>query len=227
MIAAKTALILRFAQDEAGDWIAELDCGHTQHIRHRPPWQDHPWVLEAAERHSRLGTPWECGRCALPGQNLARYLKLKPAQQRDVDLRLCALALPVWEAYCAAHAPLDYVESVVGTHQRVETSLPAETLALLQEPVPDPERLKSLAYRYREPIVALQDLDLEWPEAVEMAYYAMYNALRRHGLGEPVDAEVIVRQVLSLFETDTGAQMFYGVLNQRVLDARREPENKA
>lgn len=226
MSAPASALIQAFQQDEQGDWVAALSCGHTQHIRHHPPWRDNPWVLDTAGRESRLGTAWECGRCALPGQNLARYRQLTPDQQRDVDLRLCALALPVWEAYCAAHAPLDYIESVVGTRQRVETALPAEALTLLRQPVADPERLKAVAYRYREPIVALQDLDLEWPDPVEMAYYAIYNALRRHGLGQQVDAEVIVRQVLSLFEPDTGAQILYGILNQRVLDARRELENE-
>ena len=40
--------ILGFHQDEYGDWVAELACGHTQHVRHRPPWELRPWV--ATER---------------------------------------------------------------------------------------------------------------------------------------------------------------------------------
>ncbi len=31
-----------YHQDEVGDWVAELRCGHGQHVRHRPPF----WVRE-------------------------------------------------------------------------------------------------------------------------------------------------------------------------------------
>ncbi|MFB8831117.1 DUF3565 domain-containing protein [Azotobacter sp. CWF10] len=24
--------------------MAVLSCGHTQHLRHQPPWQNRPWV---------------------------------------------------------------------------------------------------------------------------------------------------------------------------------------
>jgi hypothetical protein len=30
--------IVGFHQDEHADWVAELQCGHTQHVRHHPPW---------------------------------------------------------------------------------------------------------------------------------------------------------------------------------------------
>jgi hypothetical protein len=29
--------IVGFHQDEHQDWVAELSCGHNQHVRHRPP----------------------------------------------------------------------------------------------------------------------------------------------------------------------------------------------
>jgi len=25
-------------------WVADLACGHTQHVRHDPPWQNRTWV---------------------------------------------------------------------------------------------------------------------------------------------------------------------------------------
>ena len=34
--------ITGYHQDELGDWVAELDCGHNQHVRHRPPFQLRP-----------------------------------------------------------------------------------------------------------------------------------------------------------------------------------------
>lgn len=55
-----------FHQDEAGDWVAELACGHGQHIRHNPPFRLAPWVLDEAGRAGRLGTVLECGWCDRP-----------------------------------------------------------------------------------------------------------------------------------------------------------------
>ncbi len=37
--------IVSFHLDEQGHWVAELACGHGQHVRHDPPWQNRPWVL--------------------------------------------------------------------------------------------------------------------------------------------------------------------------------------
>jgi len=49
--------------DDEGDWVAELICGHNQHVRHRPPFQLRPWVLDAAGRSARLGSPLDCPLC--------------------------------------------------------------------------------------------------------------------------------------------------------------------
>ena len=55
--------IAGFHQDDAGDWVAELSCGHNQHVRHKPPFQDRPWVVTEPGRASRLGTEIECPLC--------------------------------------------------------------------------------------------------------------------------------------------------------------------
>ncbi len=55
--------IVSFKQDEAGDWVAELECGHGYHMRHRPPWQDRAWVLTPEGRAERIGIELECVRC--------------------------------------------------------------------------------------------------------------------------------------------------------------------
>ncbi len=55
--------ILGFHRDREGDWVADLGCGHTQHVRHRPPWQNRPWVTTEAGRRSRLGVELECTKC--------------------------------------------------------------------------------------------------------------------------------------------------------------------
>lgn len=53
-----------FRQDEAGDWIADLECGHSQHVRHNPPWENRPWVMSADTRDDRVGSFMQCLRCA-------------------------------------------------------------------------------------------------------------------------------------------------------------------
>ena len=52
--------IAGFHVDDEGQWVAELECGHTRHMRHDPPWQVRPWVL-SPEGHFILSEPkcWE------------------------------------------------------------------------------------------------------------------------------------------------------------------------
>lgn len=58
--------ITGFHQDEEGHWVAELECGHTQHVRHQPPWQLRPWVITESGRAAHLGTTLRCVECARP-----------------------------------------------------------------------------------------------------------------------------------------------------------------
>jgi hypothetical protein len=55
--------IIGYHVDEEGQWVADLTCGHGQHVRHDPPWQVRPWVITAAGRRSHLGTELDCVRC--------------------------------------------------------------------------------------------------------------------------------------------------------------------
>jgi hypothetical protein len=55
--------IVGFHQDEVGDWVADLACGHRQHVRHRPPFTLRPWVVTEAGRASKLGALLDCPRC--------------------------------------------------------------------------------------------------------------------------------------------------------------------
>ncbi|MEC5398741.1 DUF3565 domain-containing protein [Uliginosibacterium sp. H1] len=56
-------LITGFHQDEEHHWVAELDCGHNQHVRHDPPWVSRPWVTTAAGRAGKLGALLVCRKC--------------------------------------------------------------------------------------------------------------------------------------------------------------------
>ena len=55
--------IVGFDQDEVGDWVAILACGHTQHVRHNPPLVSRPWVLTETGRRRFLGHQLDCERC--------------------------------------------------------------------------------------------------------------------------------------------------------------------
>ena len=55
--------ITGFHRDADEHWVAELECGHSQHVRHDPPWVERPWVLNENTRRARIGTPLECVAC--------------------------------------------------------------------------------------------------------------------------------------------------------------------
>jgi len=55
--------IIAYHQDEFNDWVAELQCGHHQHVRHNPPWVSRPWVISEAGRRSKIGMVLACKKC--------------------------------------------------------------------------------------------------------------------------------------------------------------------
>jgi hypothetical protein len=55
--------IVGFHRDAQHDWVAELACGHDQHVRHHPPWTNRPWVTTEEGRRARLGQTLDCKLC--------------------------------------------------------------------------------------------------------------------------------------------------------------------
>lgn len=55
--------IAGYRTDEQRHWVAELACGHLQHVRHNPPWVERPWVITPAGRESMLGFRLDCKKC--------------------------------------------------------------------------------------------------------------------------------------------------------------------
>jgi hypothetical protein len=55
--------IIGFHRDEENHWVADLECGHGQHVRHDPPWMVREWVTTEEGRRSRLGSELDCKRC--------------------------------------------------------------------------------------------------------------------------------------------------------------------
>ncbi|KJZ15110.1 MAG: DUF3565 domain-containing protein [Marinomonas sp.] len=57
--------IKAYHQDEEADWVAVLACGHFQHVRHKPPFTNRPWVITQEGRDSMLGFELNCKKCDL------------------------------------------------------------------------------------------------------------------------------------------------------------------
>ncbi|MBL8513552.1 MAG: hypothetical protein JNJ55_06140 [Betaproteobacteria bacterium] len=123
----------------------------------------------------------------------SKFQSMESELKRNVLLELCGAALSVWEQGFKGASNPSYQESVTGSVQLVEIDLPRHALREIVD-------LKSncgVCERYREPIVALQDMDWELPDHLELAYYAIYNAHRRYRLNEAIDERLILQQALS------------------------------
>jgi tellurite resistance-related uncharacterized protein len=55
--------ICGFHRDDEDTWVAELACGHGQHVRHAPPWQQRAWVNSEEGRRAKLGAELDCLYC--------------------------------------------------------------------------------------------------------------------------------------------------------------------
>ena len=55
--------IVGYHKDDEGYWVAELDCGHFQHVRHNPPMVSRLWVLTDKGREDMLGYQLKCKKC--------------------------------------------------------------------------------------------------------------------------------------------------------------------
>ncbi|MDE2420222.1 MAG: DUF3565 domain-containing protein [Gammaproteobacteria bacterium] len=55
--------IVGFHQDIESHWVAELECGHFQHVRHNPPWMNRLWVITPEGRDQKIGMMLQCKKC--------------------------------------------------------------------------------------------------------------------------------------------------------------------
>lgn len=60
--------MIGFHLDDEGHWVAELECGHNQHVRHNPPWFVRTWVTTEEGRRNALGQTLDCKRCDADAQ---------------------------------------------------------------------------------------------------------------------------------------------------------------
>lgn len=83
--------IVGFRRDDRGDWVAELECGHGQHVRHRPPFENRAWVLDPGRRAAMIGKPRECPLCDVcPSANREAELMDESVYDHDIVIALAA-----------------------------------------------------------------------------------------------------------------------------------------
>jgi len=105
--------IVGYHQDDASVWVAELSCGHGQHMRHDPPWQSRPWVTSEQGRAGQLGTELDCAYCemaALP-LGLVAYKQTPSFTEATLPnaLRAEHQTKPgVWAQIVVEHGKLEY-----------------------------------------------------------------------------------------------------------------------
>jgi catechol 2,3-dioxygenase-like lactoylglutathione lyase family enzyme len=55
--------ITGYHKDNENHWVAELACGHFQHVRHDPPMANRLWTQTAQGRQSMMGFELHCVKC--------------------------------------------------------------------------------------------------------------------------------------------------------------------
>lgn len=113
--------ICGYYKDELDDWVALLDCAHGQHVRHKPPFTNRPWVETVEGRAEKLGFELDCVRCdrfEFP-ENLTSYQKSSdfnetttpPGLRKDHSTKT-----GTWGLIKVSEGQLKYV---AGDHQQV------------------------------------------------------------------------------------------------------------
>lgn len=117
--------IVDFRRDSEQQWVAELECGHAQHVRHTPPWQLRPWVLTAEGRARYLGTQLPCQLCEEDRESTGEFW-VRHAKPSDVQ-EWALLRQALWPTEPAAELTAEATAFFVDADTVLEAVLLAET----------------------------------------------------------------------------------------------------
>ena len=67
--------ITGYHKDIENHWVAELSCGHFQHVRHTPPWSVRPWVLTKQGRDNKIGVLLDCKSVTVTSRQMTQPAK--------------------------------------------------------------------------------------------------------------------------------------------------------
>lgn len=128
--------IVDFGQDDEGDWYAVLDCAHRQHVRHRPPFTNRPWVVSDSGRAGKLGQQLDCLRCdrfEWP-EGIAMYKRTPDFDQDSVPKGLLAdhkTRKGVWARIIVEKGSLTYHVDDCDVHQPINPDVVGIIVPLL------------------------------------------------------------------------------------------------
>ncbi|KZM38923.1 hypothetical protein OA92_02800 [Marinomonas sp. SBI22] len=124
-----------------------------------------------------------------------KYFDLTLDDQKLVQVELCIKVYRLWLDYVSENGICEYQESVAGTIQTIDYSLPKDAIEAVKNGIDT----LNVAERNQEPAAALQDNDLAFTDDMEMAYYSIYNLYQYH-IAHKLDVSwVIVNQALSAY----------------------------
>ncbi len=155
-------LITGFKVDEHGDWVAFLNCGHRQHVRHRPPFEERPWVINEIERTKKIGNPMDCVRCdrfEMP-DDFKAYRKTAEFNERTVpqSLRRDHSTKPgVWAKIQVIEGKLSYRIDALGTQFELSPGVPGIVIPEVRHHVEPVGSVRFFVEFYRRPVNDSED----------------------------------------------------------------------
>jgi tellurite methyltransferase len=118
--------IKAFELDDEGDPIAILACGHAQHVRHKPPFINRPWVTSEEGRTGMIGKKLNCVRCdnmEIP-EDFVAYKRTGEFTEQTVPDALRkdhSTKAGVWGKICVAEGKLNYRIPALGVETELST----------------------------------------------------------------------------------------------------------
>jgi len=111
---------------------------------------------------------------------------LSEDEQIRLAIELITISFPIWKEFAQSNT-LSYRDTVVGLKHNVPKELLEDTIreienylstsAMIRKAKHQQNLLKLFSY-YRDPVVALQDIDWEFPYIPERIFYSVYNLIR-------------------------------------------------
>jgi tellurite resistance-related uncharacterized protein len=148
--------------DEHGDWVAFLNCGHRQHVRHRPPFEERPWVITEIERSKKIGKLIDCVRCdrfEMP-DDFKAYRKTAEFNERTVpqSLRRDHSTKPgVWAKIQVIEGKLNYRIDALGTQFELSPGVPGIVIPKVRHHVEPAGSVRFFVEFYRRPVNDSED----------------------------------------------------------------------
>jgi len=127
---------------------------------------------------------------------------LNEEKRFELSIKLIKLGLPIWNEYAIKKKRLEYVDTVVGMHHKVDRKIITrvlETADNLKKKKSIQNELQKLKDDFNDPIVALQDLDWKIPKHIELIFYSAYN---------------LTEKMNGKSKTSFGDEQLYLVINQ-------------